>query len=735
MNQLQQYLFIIRRRWLIATLVFFTAAVATAFHALSLKPRYRASGEMLVTRGDTAIDISNVGVASAVNAPRSLSGSYLNTEMQIMRSKEVIQRALEILERPIAYGEFLGSFSVNVIPGTDVLSFSYTSADPKLAVEAANSMMQAYSENNIERNRAEVRSARMFIEEQLPKAEKDMQQAEQSLRAFREQYNFVSAASESEATINRFRNTEARIEDISVSLAKIDAQSDKLGNLLTGEISSSDQALLRTALSQSPHTASVMSDLQAIKQQIATQLAIYQENSPQIAILRDQERNLEDLLRQRAKQVAGIPQSQPIDIDTLFQTGGLQEGSVQDFYNLDTERVGLVEEVSALNDVYNRYRDRYQELPKLEQEERRLERKVSVAETTYAELLQQLQKVKISEQQNIGNTRILSLAATPIDIVSPRRPRNISLGLLLGLSAAGGAVFLLEAFDKKIKSTTAARELLGFPLLGVIPNFKKVPLFPVATGNRIGRTVPELVVKEAPNSPISEAFRMLQTNLKFLSLKKRLKVIVVTSSVPREGKSTIAANLAATIAELGQRVLLVDADMRHPAQHRIWQISNEKGLSDLLTGRSPLSEVAHHVMPTLEVLPAGGKPANPVALLNSQPTSNLIDYGSSNYDVMIVDTPPMAVAADASILGKIADGIVMLVRVGVADTNNLTFSKELLEQSGQNILGMVVNASLPEDDPYGYYYSYYYNYSSKPGQRQRQEASQADQDQQETINQ
>jgi succinoglycan biosynthesis transport protein ExoP len=356
-----------------------------------------------------------------------------------------------------------------------------------------------------------------------------------------------------------------------------------------------------------------------------------------------------------------------------------------------------------------------------------------VAESTYAGLLKQLQEVRIAEQQNIGNTRILSLAATPIDIVSPRRPRNISLGLLLGLSAAGGTVFLLEAFDKKIKSTTAARELLGFPLLGVIPNFKKVPLFPAASGNRIGRTVPELVVREAPNSPISEAFRMLQTNLKFLSLKKRLKVIVVTSSVPREGKSTVAANLAATIAELGQRVLLVDADMRHPSQHRIWQLSNEKGLSDLLTGQSPLSEVAHQVMPCLEVLPAGGKPTNPVALLNSQPTSNLIDYGSSNYDVMIMDTPPMAVAADASILGKIADGIVMLVRVGVADTNNLTFSKELLEQSGQNILGMVVNASLPEDDPYGYYYSYYYNYSSKPGQKQRQEASR--QDQEETINQ
>jgi succinoglycan biosynthesis transport protein ExoP len=340
MNQLQQYLFIIRRRWVVAALVFAAAVVATGFHALSLKPRYRASGEMLVTPGDTAVDISSVSVSRTVNAPRSLSGSYLNTEMQIMRSKEVIQRALEILERPIAYGEFLGSFSVSVIPGTDVLSFSYTSGDPKLAVEAANSMMQSYSENNIERNRAEVRSARLFMEEQLPKAEKDMQDAEQALRSFREQYNFVSASTEATATVDRFKSTETRLEDIKVDLAKIDAQSDKLGNLLTGEITNSEQALLRTALSQSPYTAEVMSNLQQVKQEIATKLAIYQESSPQIALLRDEERNLEQLLRQRAKQVAGISPSQSIDIDTLFQVGGIQEESVQQFYALDTS--GLV---------------------------------------------------------------------------------------------------------------------------------------------------------------------------------------------------------------------------------------------------------------------------------------------------------------------------------------------------------------------------------------------------------
>jgi polysaccharide biosynthesis transport protein len=197
---------------------------------------------------------------------------------------------------------------------------------------------------------------------------------------------------------------------------------------------------------------------------------------------------------------------------------------------------------------------------------------------------------------------------------------------------------------------------------------------------------------------------MLQANLRFLSSDKALKVFVVTSSVPQEGKSSVSANLAMAIAQRGRRVLLIDADLYRPLQHHIWNQLNEVGLSNVLVGETALEAAVRTAMVNLDVLPSGAIPPNPAALLDSQRMALLIQDVSTHYDFIIIDTPSLGVAADAPILSKMTDGVLFVVRPEVVNFVNATFAKECLEQFSQNILGLVINGVIPENEPYSYYY-------------------------------
>jgi capsular exopolysaccharide synthesis family protein len=196
---------------------------------------------------------------------------------------------------------------------------------------------------------------------------------------------------------------------------------------------------------------------------------------------------------------------------------------------------------------------------------------------------------------------------------------------------------------------------------------------------------------------------MLQANLKFISHRK-VRKIVVTSSVTAEGKSEVSANLAAVIAQSGKRVLLVDADMRKPTQHHLWGLINSVGLSHLLVGQGVFSQAVQKVTEFLAVLTAGVIPPNPLALIDSEGMTSLVDIFAENYDYVIFDTPPLAGIADAAVLGKMADGILLVTRPGVLDAPSAAAAKSLLERSEANVLGIVANAVNAKQEPSSYFY-------------------------------
>jgi capsular exopolysaccharide synthesis family protein len=328
---------------------------------------------------------------------------------------------------------------------------------------------------------------------------------------------------------------------------------------------------------------------------------------------------------------------------------------------------------------------------------------LEAAQTTYETLLSRLQEIQVAENQNVGNARVITEADVPGLPIAPRKVLNLAAGTIAGILLSIATAFLLDITDRSVKTLKEARELFGYTLLGVIPYVGKPGKFISLRAE--DDSIPRVVIRESPNFPVQEAYQMLQANLKFLSSDKELRTIVVTSSVRREGKSEVSANLAAALAQMKRRVLLVDADMRHPTQHHAWDLTNINGLSNLIVGQVKFSEAVQVVMPNLHVLTCGVVPPNPMVLLDSARMASLIEIFSKNYDFVIFDAPALAGIVDAAILGKMTDGILLVVRPGVVNSASANAAKEFLAQSGQNVLGVVVNGVnvKSESDSYFYY--------------------------------
>jgi capsular exopolysaccharide synthesis family protein len=272
---------------------------------------------------------------------------------------------------------------------------------------------------------------------------------------------------------------------------------------------------------------------------------------------------------------------------------------------------------------------------------------------------------------------------------------------------AVATAYALDMVDQSVKNIQEAEELFGYTVLGNIPDYRELGI-EKAQKKRSERTneVEFVVARDLPRSPVGEAYRMLKGNLTYFGSDSNVRTISITSSIPGEGKSEVAANLAITLVHLGHRVLLVDADMRRPTQHYKWGLSTQAGLSNVLVGELPLMVATHEVAPNLDVLPAGDTPRDPVQLLESRTIASLMRNFSKCYDYTILDCPPLIGTVDASLLSGLTDGSLLVVRPGVVNYNSAIAAKKHLSKGDFKILGMVLNGVKVQNEPYNYYHYY-----------------------------
>ncbi len=691
---------IAKRRWLHGTLTFIPVFVILGLAVSLQKPVYIAQGKIRFQRTNTTSSFTGVGTELGKLEPLGEKSNPLKTEAEVLNSTPIIQKTVtklnlqnksSLLLKPKL---FLKQLSIKNISGTDILEVAYKDANPILAAKAVNMLMEVYLEQNIAAQRSEAVAARKFLEEQVPKAELVVRQTEADLRKFLERNNVSSIPEEGTQSVVMITDLQKQINANESRLADLNSQSQEIQKQLG---MTSKQALIIASLSQSPGVQDLLKELQQQESLLAAKRTVFQNVHPDVNNLENKVAALKNLLNQRVKQAAGSEQVQSSNL----QMGTIQQQMIGQFVQLESTRLGLISQLATLSNLQNTAKKRLNILPKLGQEQRALERKLQAAQSAHSLLAQKLQEVRVAENQNLGNAHIIAAADIPSDSATSTQTSYVAAALL-AFMASMGIMYFTELKDKSVKTIDEAKRILNLTLLGVIPAFSKSKKALHSSENIEHNT--KLIVRDTPRSPISEAYRMLRANLKFISADKELKVIVVTSSVAKEGKSTVCANLAVSMAQMEHKVLLVDADLHSPAQHQIWELHNDIGLSNTIVGQAKLKTAIKRVMPNLDVLTAGVIPPSPAALLDSKRMAALIQTLAANYDLIIIDTPALNTAADAASLGQIADGVLLVVRPGVVDSVSATFAKEFLEKSGQNVLGQVVNGVIPNNEPHSYYY-------------------------------
>ena len=338
-------------------------------------------------------------------------------------------------------------------------------------------------------------------------------------------------------------------------------------------------------------------------------------------------------------------------------------------------------------------------------ERERLDSKLSQYQQIYSNLLMSFEQVRLAEAQSSSSISQIEPASVPLMPVSPNVLRNTVLAVAVGMMLAAGGLVAREALDDTIKSPRDIQRLFNLPVLGVISRY----------------TIPDayLITDYQPRSPVSEAYRMLRTNIQFANIDQPVQTLLVTSAEPLEGKTTIAANLAVVNAQNGRDVTLIDCDLRRPTIHRRFRLPNQKGFSTLFISTLDALDDIRQVtsIPHLSVLTTGPLPPNPAELIASRRMGEILKRIQSRGDMIIIDTPPTLAVTDASILAPVMDGVVLVMTPGVTKRMAARQMVEQLSRVGGKILGVVFNNFNENRASYNYrsnkYYARYGKYFSE----------------------
>ena len=696
---IEEYFLKLKRRWLPALSVFLVTVGTTFFLTSFLEKTYKSEGKILFKKSSSG-DLLELGNNSNDFGALLNTQTPLSTERLRITSEPVLQQTIDQLKlensegEPLKVKEFKRKLVVEIVGGTDVISVEYKDPDPIIASKVVNTLMDVYLEEHVRSNKSATASADSFITNSIPKIETKLQGLESRLQSFYEKNLVVDLKEEKKILVAEIGTLNRQISTVGAELQGKKAQTASLQNQLGLNLK---QAITAVQLGNTPQVQSILGQLETTETELSQERQRFNDNHPIVASLVEKKQALNNQLQGLIRQYVGTKVS-----EGLLQSGDLKENQIERFINLKIEELSLQTELSSLYKYQQVYLDRAKQIPKLEKQEQSLLREVDSARSTYKTLLENKSDIDVLLQQQTGNAQVIESGIVPEEGSTGRVPL-LALGIIMGLFLANLTAILLEMQDHSLKTIPEIKQKFAFQVLGIVPL------------DALQNSQGGIVVQREPDSFASEIYRMIQTNLKFLAVKQQPKVILMTSSVPGEGKSTVAANLAAAMAQLGRKVLLIDSDLRKASQHDLWQISNKAGVKDVIAHKMSLAQVVNQPMSKLDILTSGTIAPNPLALLDSPEMSQLVAVARKEYELVIIDAPPLAVTADVLTLSKLADGIVFVSRPGIVENESAELAKETLYNArlDQQVLGMVINGVKPKEfDRYSYHAKYSKSYFS-----------------------
>lgn len=616
--------------------------------------------------------------------------------------------------------------SITPIRNTDMIEIKVTAVTPKEAAFIANNLTRAYQEKNRKMSQEEVRQVKEFLEEQLTTIQGQLAISENALRDFMQNKKVVALSSETEELIKKLAEFEGFYHE---ALTSLNSFKERLA-YINEQLGKNRQNFDIESISADAYFEELKKSMATLQSRRSAYMAnlinrgVYSENDVELRKFDEQISGLTEKLKTELAKLASQDIINPVAMnEQLFLSKVEVEANIQ----------ALKPKVKSLKKIVDEYSTKLESLPEKKLQLARLQRAAKVDEKIYLMMKEKFQESRITEVGQLGDVRIIDPAKPPKNPVRPKKALNLILGMVVGLGLGIGITFLLEAMDNSIR-TSEDVERLGVTILGSIPvineteTYNKIKVAPggvkSGTADDVKRMASRLITHFAPKSPISEAYRSFRTNIQYAKLDKKLQTILVTSPGPGEGKSTSAVNLAITMAQMGSRVALIDADLRRPVVHSIFNTDRRVGLTNVLIGRAKLEEaIIQTEINNLSIITCGTLPPNPSELLGSAPMDKFIAELKTKFDVVLFDTPPVIAVTDAAVLGSKVDGMILVVKSGQTDKEACFRAHSLLKNVKTTILGALLNGVNIESLYGSYYYYYHYYYYGKDNTKKRKRKS------------
>jgi polysaccharide biosynthesis transport protein len=649
----------------------------------------------------------------------------LETIVQSLRSKSLIEKAIASIPNPKdrpSVEQVLKGLYIQSKPDSNVITVSYTALSAAEIVNVLNGLSTVYIDYSIKTKKARTNNSIEFIESQLPSSRKRLENSASQIEQFRIKYRFVDPATSAGALEGYRQGIVAKLNESRAAYYQTQQEYAELKKQLESVGLQSNGNLSTTMLTQDAAYQQLFAQLKDLELKYNQESVRFSPTNPLIVSLKEKRDGVLVLLRQRAEQVLKRQVA-----DTELTQGGIANfgnNLAQNLANkqveLETRLVAQTAQSQGLEAVYQQVQTQIAQLPGLQKQYTELQREYQIASQELTAFLQKVQELKIVNAEQVVPWRLLDPPEYPRFPVSPDVPRQMGLGAIGSLLAGALVAVGLNKLDDRVDNPDSVKAMTGMPILSLIPKVEDLDQSSTLRGSNFLQTT-KGKHRDYSYWSFVEAIRTLALGIGLSSDraddKKSGKIVALTSSLPKEGKSTIAFHTANTLAELGYRVLLIDADLHKSSVAQLCATSplfdredcNESaGLSDAIVGNREWKDLVK-ISPEskLEVLFSGEQSVSSIVLFNSPRLQRLLVEWRKEYDYVMFDTPPIVGVSDTRLLGSLVDGIVYIVSLNVAQKQIIDRGIDIISSLRTPVLGLAVNRVENHYSGYNKYYQYY----------------------------
>ncbi len=686
---------VLKRRGLPA-LITFTAVIGGAIAYLKVTPRlYESSSRLIFDDRRTSVselgrDLSQTSVSSPGNSP-------LANQAELIKSERILTQALAIAgnsdvenseggqngSTKFTVDELSRGIRVKTIPATNILEISYQSKNPDLAAAYANAVAMATIRDNIKSISSEATKVRQFLQQQLPQARTQLQAAEVAENNYRQQSSIVDFDEQTKSLVQSVASLEDQQRTLATQLQEANSRLDSLRQVTQAK--GLDTAYESVRGGQDQELQKLRAKLTEQETQLIEARLKFTDSHPTVVKMLLSRDALRSLYAQELARVA--PGAGANNSNNNIAGDPISQDLTSQLITNEIERAAVAEKLQLTQNNITQLRNRLTQLPLQQQPLTALIRKREEAAASLKFLQAKFEEARIAEAQKVSTLQVIQAAKPPSTANSPKPNVVLALAGAFGLLLATGVVILLEIMDNTLHDASEAEELLKLPLLGVLP---RLPAKTLALEPADGFL---------DNVALVEPYRMLFKSLEFRT--SELQLLVVSSTISGEGKSIVASHLAAVSAMLSRRTLIIDADLRRPVQHTIFNLPAKPGITDIVEGNISLKEAVQSTeIENLSVLTCGGIYGRASQILESAAMKKLIAEAAANYDFVIIDTPPLSACADTATLAKQCEGVLMVTRPNITVKEVLQRAVSELNNNHIPIVGVVVNGMTSQTEQY-----------------------------------